>query len=85
VDSRVFFAILPKSRRATQTHRLNLADSSFFFFFLRNMANVLEVLFLYSFLEVALGFFLSPIGKISPKKEKTLLYNVIVSTRTTKS
>jgi hypothetical protein len=31
------------------------------------MANVLEVLFKNSFLEVALGFFLSPIGKISPK------------------
>jgi len=34
------------------------------------MANVLEVHFLNSFLEVALGFFLSPVGKISPKKEK---------------
>jgi hypothetical protein len=38
------------------------------------MANVLEVLFLNSFLEVALGLFLSPVGEISPKKQKTLLY-----------
>jgi hypothetical protein len=34
------------------------------------MANVLEVLILNSFLEIALGFFLSPVGEISPKKEK---------------
>jgi hypothetical protein len=34
------------------------------------MANVLEVHLKNSFLEVALGFFLSPVGKISPKKEK---------------
>jgi hypothetical protein len=34
------------------------------------MANVLEVLFFNSFLEIALGFFLSPVGEISPKKEK---------------
>jgi hypothetical protein len=38
------------------------------------MANVLEVLFKNSFLEVALGFFLSPVGEISPLKKKTLLY-----------
>jgi hypothetical protein len=35
------------------------------------MANVLEVLFLNSFLEVPLGFFLLPVGEISSKK-KTL-------------
>jgi hypothetical protein len=34
------------------------------------MANVLEVLFLNSFIEVALGFFLSPVGEISPGKKK---------------
>jgi hypothetical protein len=34
------------------------------------MVNVLEVLFFNSFLEVALGYFLSPVGKISPKKKK---------------
>jgi hypothetical protein len=34
------------------------------------MANVLEVLFKNSFLEVALGFFLSPVGTISPRKKK---------------
>jgi hypothetical protein len=34
------------------------------------MANVLEVLFFNSFLEVALGFFLSTVGEISPKKKK---------------
>jgi hypothetical protein len=33
------------------------------------MANVLEVLFKNSFIEVALGFFLSPVGEISPKKK----------------
>jgi hypothetical protein len=33
------------------------------------MANVLEVLFFNSFLEEALGFFLSPVGEISPKKK----------------
>jgi hypothetical protein len=60
VDSRVFSAILPKSRRATRTHYLTLANSSFFFFsFLRNMANVLEVLFFNSFLKVTLGFFVA--------------------------
>jgi hypothetical protein len=32
-DNRVFSAILPKSRQATQTHCLNLANSSFFFLF----------------------------------------------------
>jgi hypothetical protein len=48
------------------------------------MANVLEVLFFNSFLEVALGFSLLPVGEISPKK-KTLLCNVTVSTRTAKS
>jgi hypothetical protein len=50
------------------------------------MANVLEVLFFNSFLEIALGFFLSPVGEISPKKEKkTLLYNVTVTKCTAKS
>jgi len=36
------------------------------------MANVLEVLFKNSFLEVALGlgFCLSPVGEISPKEKK---------------
>jgi hypothetical protein len=31
------------------------------------MANVLEAIFKNSFLEVALGFVLSPVGEISPK------------------
>ncbi len=80
--SRVFSAILPKSRRATGTHCLNLADSSSFFSFFS--LNVLEVLFFNSFLEVTLGSFFV---KILPKKkkEKTLLYNVTVSTHTAKS
>jgi hypothetical protein len=34
------------------------------------MAKVLEVLFLNSFVEVALGLFLLPVGEISPKKKK---------------
>jgi hypothetical protein len=38
-------------------------------FLKRNIVNVLEVLFLNSFLELALGFFWSPVGKISPKKK----------------
>jgi hypothetical protein len=40
----------------------------FFLFFLRNMANVLEVIFFNSFLEVALGFFYRQLAKFHPKK-----------------
>jgi hypothetical protein len=69
--SRVFSTILPKSRRATWTHCLNLANSFvFFLFFLRNIANVLEVLFFNFFLEVTLGFFLSSVGETLPKNKK---------------
>ncbi len=71
MDNGVSSTILPKFRWTTWTHYLNLANSSFFFFFfLRNMVNVLEVLFKNSFLEVTLGFFLSPVGEISPKKKR---------------
>jgi len=63
-----FLQSFPKSRPATWTHCLNLANSSFFS--LKNMANVLEVLFCKFLPKVALGFFLSPVGEISPKKKK---------------
>jgi hypothetical protein len=47
------------------------------------MADVLEALFLNSFLEVALGFFCPQLAKFGQKKKtKTLLYNVCVSTCT---
>jgi hypothetical protein len=41
----------------------------FFLFLVRNIANVLEVLFQNSFLEVELGFFSLQLAKFSQKKK----------------
>ncbi len=67
-----FYAILPKSRRATRTHCLNLVNSFFFFlFFSKKYIECSESSFFKFLLRGRTGFFFCrQLAKFRPKKKK---------------